>query len=176
MRVRLEALGCRLNTSEVESLARRFAAAGHQVVGPDEPADVCVLNTCAVTHIAARKSRQETRRLKRAHSEAALVVTGCYAELEPDQAAALGVDMVVGNRDKERIVELVEARWGEQEKISNIKYQITNQQSHREAPLSAVSNQRSADSNPTSNLQSPTSNLQLLPQDARLSESAGWLR
>ena len=118
MRIRLEALGCRLNTSEVESLARRFAAAGHQVVGPDEPADVYVLNTCAVTHIAARKSRQEARRLKRAHSGAALVVTGCYAELEPDQAAALGVDMVVGNRDKERIVELVEERWGIQPPIS----------------------------------------------------------
>ena len=118
MRIRLETLGCRLNTSEVESLARRFATAGHQVVGPDEPADVCVLNTCAVTHIAARKSRQEARRLKRAHSDAALVVTGCYAELEPDQAAALGVDMVVGNRDKERIVELVEQRWGAQFPIS----------------------------------------------------------
>src|SRR5512136_1665651 len=129
MRVRLEALGCRLNTSEVESLARRFATAGHQVVGPDEPADVCVLNTCAVTHIAARKSRQEARRLKRAHSNAALVVTGCYAELEPDQAAALGVDMVVGNRDKDRIVELVEARWGTQEQISNLKSPISNLQS-----------------------------------------------
>jgi threonylcarbamoyladenosine tRNA methylthiotransferase MtaB len=133
MRIRLEALGCRLNTSEVESLARRFATAGHQVVGPDEPADVCVLNTCAVTHIAARKSRQEARRLKRAHSGAALVVTGCYAELEPDQAAALGVDMVVGNRDKERIVELVEERWGVPSPISNLQL-------------------------PTSNLQPPTSN------------------
>ena len=126
MRIRLETLGCRLNTSEVESLARRFATAGHQVVGPDEPADVCVLNTCAVTHIAARKSRQEARRLKRTHSGAALIVTGCYAELEPDQVAALGVDMVVGNRDKERIVELVEERWGAQSQIPNPKSQISN--------------------------------------------------
>jgi threonylcarbamoyladenosine tRNA methylthiotransferase MtaB len=136
MRIRLEALGCRLNTSEVESLARRFVTAGHQVVGPDEPVDVCVLNTCAVTQTAARKSRQEARRLKRAYSGAALVVTGCYAELEPDQAAALGVDMVVGNRDKERIVELVEERWGAQAQIfparaaqpgrANLKSQISN--------------------------------------------------
>jgi threonylcarbamoyladenosine tRNA methylthiotransferase MtaB len=129
MRVRLEALGCRLNTSEVESLARRFATAGHQVVGPDEPADVCVLNTCAVTHIAARKSRQETRRLKRTYSGAALVVTGCYAELEPDQVAALGVDMVVGNRDKERIVELVEEHWGTQSPTSNLQLPIPSLQS-----------------------------------------------
>jgi threonylcarbamoyladenosine tRNA methylthiotransferase MtaB len=129
MRIRLEALGCRLNTSEVESLARRFVAAGHQVVGPDEPADVCVLNTCTVTHIAARKSRQEARRLKRTHSGAALVVTGCYAELEPDQAAALGVDMVVGNRDKECIVELVEARWGAQFPTSDLQLPASNLQS-----------------------------------------------
>jgi threonylcarbamoyladenosine tRNA methylthiotransferase MtaB len=135
MRIRLEALGCRLNTSEVESLARRFATAGHQVVGPDEPADVCVLNTCAVTHIAARKSRQEARRLKRAHFNAALVVTGCYAELEPDQAAALGVDMVVGNRDKERIVELVEARWGTQFPTSNFQFPIPNYSSRTRAFL-----------------------------------------
>ena len=119
MRIRLEALGCRLNTSEIESLARRLGAAGHQVVGPDEPADVCVLNTCAVTHIAARKSRQEARRLKRAYPGAAMVITGCYAELEPGQAAALGVDMVVGNRDKERIVELIGERWGAQSQIAN---------------------------------------------------------
>ncbi len=129
MRIRLEALGCRLNTSEIESLARRFATAGHQVVGPDEPADVRVLNTCAVTHIAARKSRQEARRLKRARSGAVLVVTGCYAELEPDQAAALGVDMVVGNRDKERIVELVAERWGTQSPTPKFQPPTSNLQS-----------------------------------------------
>jgi threonylcarbamoyladenosine tRNA methylthiotransferase MtaB len=108
MWVRLESLGCRLNTSEIESLAREFIAAGHKVVGPDEPANLCVLNTCAVTHIATRKSRQVIRQLKRSHPEAAIVVTGCYAELEAEQIAALGVDMVVGNQQKDRLVELVE--------------------------------------------------------------------
>jgi threonylcarbamoyladenosine tRNA methylthiotransferase MtaB len=107
MRVRLETLGCRLNISEIEGMARRFAAAGHWVVGPEEPADLCVLNTCTVTGIAARKSRQLIRHLKRANPSAAVVVTGCYAELEPDQVASLGVDLVVGNRDKGRLVDLV---------------------------------------------------------------------
>ncbi len=111
MRVRLETLGCRLNTSEMERLARRFVVAGHRVVGPGEPADLCVLNTCAVTHVAARKSRQLTRHLKRTNPRAAMVVTGCYAELEPDQIAALGVDLVVGNRDKDRLVDLVTEYW-----------------------------------------------------------------
>jgi threonylcarbamoyladenosine tRNA methylthiotransferase MtaB len=107
MRVRLETLGCRLNISEIESLARGFIAAGHSVVGPADQADVWVLNTCAVTGIAARKSRQLARHLKRTNPSAVMVVTGCYAELEPDQVGGLGVDMVVGNEDKDQIVELV---------------------------------------------------------------------
>lgn len=107
MRVRLETLGCRLNISEVESLARGFLAAGHQVTGPGERVDVCVLNTCAVTGVAARKSRQLARHLKRTNPGTLMVVTGCYAELEPEQVNALGVDMLVGNQDKEKIVELV---------------------------------------------------------------------
>ena len=107
MRVRLETLGCRLNISEIEGLARGFIAAGHGMVGPGETADVCVLNTCAVTGIAARKSRQLARHLKRTNPSAVMVVTGCYAELEPEQVDALGVDMVVGNREKDQIVESV---------------------------------------------------------------------
>lgn len=107
MRVRLESLGCRLNTSEIESMARGFIAAGHSVVGPDEPADLCVLNTCAVTHVAARKSRQLARHLKRTNPGARLVLTGCHAELEPEQVAALGVDLIVGNQDKDHLVKLV---------------------------------------------------------------------
>jgi threonylcarbamoyladenosine tRNA methylthiotransferase MtaB len=107
MRVRLETLGCRLNISEIENLARGFIAAGHQVVGPGEQADVCVLNTCTVTSVAARKSRQLARHLKRTNPSAVMVVTGCYAELEPDQVDVLGVDVVVGNQKKDQIVELV---------------------------------------------------------------------
>jgi len=109
MRVRLETLGCRLNISEIEGLARGFVAAGHQIVGPGEQADLCVLNTCAVTGIAARKSRQLARHLKRTSPGAVLAVTGCYAELDPDQVAALGVELVVGNQDKDRLLELASA-------------------------------------------------------------------
>jgi threonylcarbamoyladenosine tRNA methylthiotransferase MtaB len=88
-------------------MARKLIAAGHSIVGPNEPADLCVLNTCTVTHVAARKSRQVLRNLKRCHPGARLVVTGCYAELEPDQVAELGVDMVVGNQDKDHLVALI---------------------------------------------------------------------
>jgi threonylcarbamoyladenosine tRNA methylthiotransferase MtaB len=107
MKIRLETLGCRLNTGETERLARQFIAAGHRVVGPDEPFDLCIVNTCTVTQSAARKSRQLIRHLQHSQPEARMVITGCYAQLEPNQAAALGVGMVVSNPDKGRLVELV---------------------------------------------------------------------
>ncbi len=112
MRVRLATLGCRLNISEMEQLARHFRAAGHQVVDEDEPCDVCVVNTCAVTHLAERKSRQLIRRMQQAHPQALLVVTGCYAELEATQAKAMGVPLVVGNQQKEHLFEIIAQQLG----------------------------------------------------------------
>ncbi len=105
MKIRLDFIGCRLNISETEHLSRQFKIAGHQVVGPGEPADLCVFNSCTVTNIAARTSRQRIRRLKRENPGAAVVVTGCYAELEPQAIQNLGVDLVVGNEEKDNLVQ-----------------------------------------------------------------------
>ncbi len=106
MQVAFETLGCRLNEAESESWARLFHAQGAAIV-PTPQADVVVLNTCAVTGEAMRKSRQTIRRLKRTNPTALLVVSGCYATLHPTEAAkALGVDLVVLNRDKDQLVEL----------------------------------------------------------------------
>ena len=65
MRIRLESVGCRLNIGEIEAMARSLASAGHRVVGPGERADLCILNTCTVTAIASKKSRQLIRQIKR---------------------------------------------------------------------------------------------------------------
>ncbi|WP_022947172.1 tRNA (N(6)-L-threonylcarbamoyladenosine(37)-C(2))-methylthiotransferase MtaB [Methylohalobius crimeensis] len=106
LHVAFETLGCRLNEAESEAWARRFRTVGAEIV-PAKQADVVVLNTCAVTQEAVRKSRQMIRRLQRANPGARLVVSGCYATLQPAEAAdALGVDLVVVNRDKDRLVEL----------------------------------------------------------------------
>ena len=107
MRIRVDSIGCRLNISEVEEMARRFAGAGHRLVGPGEVADLYVFNSCAVTHVAARKSRQVIRQMRRANPQAAMVVTGCYAELSPAKIEALGADLVVGNEQKERLPDLL---------------------------------------------------------------------
>jgi threonylcarbamoyladenosine tRNA methylthiotransferase MtaB len=74
--VYVESLGCRLNQSELESLARQFVAAGHAVVGDPVLADVCVVNTCAVTAEAERKSRHRARVLARTNANARLAVIG----------------------------------------------------------------------------------------------------
>jgi threonylcarbamoyladenosine tRNA methylthiotransferase MtaB len=111
MRVHVSSLGCKLNQSEIDALAVRLAQGGHQVVASPAEADLCILNTCAVTHVAARKSRQALRRLYRENPEARLVVTGCYAELTPAELRDLpGVELVTGNRDKERLWQLLDDR------------------------------------------------------------------
>jgi len=110
MNVYLESLGCRLNQSERESLAIQFAAAGCDVVADPALADVCVVNTCAVTAEAERKSRHRARALARVNPQARVALVGCYATLEPERCAALpGVSWVVPNLDKEQTVEIVTA-------------------------------------------------------------------
>ena len=109
MQVRLESIGCRLNIGEIEAIARGLAKAGHRVVGPGTPAELCILNTCTVTAIASRKSRQLIRQLKKANPTAAVIVTGCDAELAPSEMVDIGVDLVVGNAEKERLLEIAEA-------------------------------------------------------------------
>jgi threonylcarbamoyladenosine tRNA methylthiotransferase MtaB len=111
MKVNLKTLGCRLNEAESETWANQFLTAGHAIVRSPEQADLIVLNTCAVTTEAGRKSRQMIRRLHRGNPTAKLVVSGCYATLEAEQAAAeIGVDLVIANQDKHRLVTLVKER------------------------------------------------------------------
>jgi threonylcarbamoyladenosine tRNA methylthiotransferase MtaB len=107
MRIRVDSIGCRLNISEVEEMARRFASAGHRLVGPGEVADLYVFNSCAVTHVASRKSRQIIRQMRRANPQAAVVVTGCYAQLSPSDVETLGVDMIVGNDQKDHLPQII---------------------------------------------------------------------
>jgi len=105
--VRLETLGCRLNEAELEGWSREFERRGFRVVGDGEPADLVVINSCAVTQEAVRKSRQILRRAHRANPAARLVVSGCLAALEAEALAReSGVDLVVSNRDKDRLVEI----------------------------------------------------------------------
>ena len=112
MRIHVSSLGCKLNQNEMDTLAAQLARAGHQIVATAAEADLCVLNTCAVTHIAARKSRQALRRLHRDNPAARLIATGCYATLSADELRALpGVELVIGNAEKEHLAERIKAQF-----------------------------------------------------------------
>jgi len=104
--VYLTCLGCRLNESEIETLAYQFSQVGWQVVLQPDQADVCVVNTCTVTGEAGRKSRQLARRLHRLNPKAQIILTGCHATLFRHEMDKLpGVVQLVDNADKEQLVE-----------------------------------------------------------------------
>lgn len=106
MKVHLRALGCRLNQSEIDTMARQLRQQGHEIVETPAGADWMVVNTCAVTHDASRSSRRLIRDLHRANSAADIHVTGCYAQISAAEAAALpGVASVIDNLAKDRLVE-----------------------------------------------------------------------
>ncbi|MEM7402742.1 MAG: tRNA (N(6)-L-threonylcarbamoyladenosine(37)-C(2))-methylthiotransferase MtaB, partial [Myxococcota bacterium] len=105
MRIHLAALGCRLNEAELQGWARQLKMAGHLVVADARDADVCVINSCAVTAGASSKSRQLARRLHRLNPQAQLAMSGCDASLHPQQAAQLpGVRWVLPNSQKDQLI------------------------------------------------------------------------
>ena len=107
MQVHLTALGCRLNEAELEHWAGGFQAQGHGITQDPQTADVVVINTCAVTQEAVRKSRQLIRRTHRVNPTAKLVVSGCYSSLEPDINNEIeGIDLIVPNKEKDQLVEI----------------------------------------------------------------------
>ncbi len=109
MRVALDSLGCKLNQAETELLAKQFTDAGYELVSPADEADVYILNTCTVTHIADRKSRQWLRLAHRRNPDALLVATGCYAQRAPQELAQIeGIDLVSGNEQKSHLLHLLE--------------------------------------------------------------------
>ena len=102
-------LGCKVNQYETETMEGLFRQAGYRVVPFTESADVYIVNTCSVTMLGEKKSRQLVRRAQRQNEAALIAVTGCYAQLAPDIVGTLpGVRLIVGTQDRGRIVELVE--------------------------------------------------------------------
>ena len=113
MKVYLTAVGCKLNQAEIASWARQLAAVGYEIVDTPTAADLCIVNTCTVTHVAARKSRNLVRRCAKARPHSQTVVAGCYAQVSPVEAAGLeGVSLVVGSTDKDALVKTIIARLG----------------------------------------------------------------
>ena len=107
--VAFHTLGCKLNYSETSAIARQFEGAGYQAVKFQEGANVYIINTCSVTDFADRKCRKVVRQALRHSPDAYIVVTGCYAQLKPEEISEIpGVDLVLGAAEKFRILDYVD--------------------------------------------------------------------
>lgn len=105
-KVALHNLGCKVNAYEVEAMQQLLEQAGYEIVPFQEGADVYLINTCTVTNIADRKSRQMLHKAKKMNPEAIVVATGCYAQTDTEKLKAdTSVDLILGNNQKNRIVE-----------------------------------------------------------------------
>ncbi len=105
MKVSFYTLGCKVNQYETQSMREQFREAGYEIAEEEERADICVINTCSVTNVADRKSRQYIRRMKKLNPDAVIAVTGCYAQTDPEAVAEIeGVSIIAGTNEKSNIV------------------------------------------------------------------------
>ncbi len=116
MKIAFYTLGCKTNQFETQALETLFQQRGHEIVDFDGFADVYVVNTCTVTALSDKKSRNAARRCKKHNPDATLILCGCYSQMEPEAARQMcGADIVVGTGNKGRVVDLAEqARQGRQ--------------------------------------------------------------
>ncbi|MGE5606358.1 MAG: tRNA (N(6)-L-threonylcarbamoyladenosine(37)-C(2))-methylthiotransferase MtaB [Bacteroidota bacterium] len=109
MKIAFHTLGCKVNQNDTESMASLFRERGHEIVPFNEVADVYIINTCSVTNLGERKSRQSIRRAAAVKPQPVVVVTGCYAQTASGEVAGIpGVNLVVGMAERPRLAELVE--------------------------------------------------------------------
>lgn len=121
MTVEFHTLGCKLNFSETSTIGKMLAERGVRSARAGEVPDICVVNTCTVTELANKKCRQEIRRLASKYPEAVIVVTGCYAQLKSEEVAGIdGVDIVVGNDQKEEIVDYLDRWFAERQPVVKV--------------------------------------------------------
>ena len=108
MKVAFATLGCRVNVYESEAMTEKFIREGYEVVDFSEKADVYVINTCSVTNMGDKKSRQIIGRARRQNNEAIIAAVGCYSQIAPKEVSSIeGVDVVLGTRNKGDIVYFV---------------------------------------------------------------------
>lgn len=109
MRVAFYTLGCKVNQYETQALKEKFMARGYEIVSEVDYADVYVVNTCTVTNLADRKSRQYIRRMKKVNPESITAVIGCYAQISPDQVQSIeGVNIIAGTNEKNNLPDYVD--------------------------------------------------------------------
>ena len=114
-------LGCKVNQYETQALANIFKDAGYKIVDFSEIADIYLINTCTVTSLSDRKSRQVIRRAKKLNSDSIVVVAGCYAQTASEEVSKIeGVNLVVGTKDRSKIIQYINEIENKKEKINAV--------------------------------------------------------
>lgn len=121
-KVAFHTLGCKVNQYETEAMEKMFEDKGYTIVKEDEIADVYVINTCTVTNLSDRKSRQFIRRVKKVNDDSIVAVVGCYSQVSPEEVENIeGVDVIIGTSDRNKVVELCEKAKDDNEKINIVR-------------------------------------------------------
>lgn len=116
-------LGCKLNFSETSTFGKMLEDMGVKTVEKGDKADICLINTCSVTEVADRKCRQAIRRMAHENPGAFMVVTGCYAQLEPETVSGIeGVDLVLGSNEKANLIEYLSNAWSGRESDEALRH------------------------------------------------------
>ena len=118
MKIAFYTLGCKVNQYETQALEQLVTQRGHSLVPFEETADAYVINTCTVTAVSDKKSRQVIRRARKAAPDAVIAVCGCYPQTHPDDVEKLGVDLISGTGDRIGFVDLLEREWRDRQPIT----------------------------------------------------------
>ena len=126
-------LGCKLNFAETSTIGKVLAEQGVRKARPGEKADICVVNTCSVTELADKKCRQAIRRIGKQHPGAFIVVTGCYAQLKPEEVSHIeGVDLVLGAEQKLDLLMYLDDLKKREERGAEITHNLDRSQKRRQ--------------------------------------------
>ncbi len=113
MRVAIYTLGCKVNQYETQAMEQELTRRGHEIVPFDGAADAYIVNTCSVTAVSDKKSRQMIRRCRKLNEHAVVAACGCYVQTHSDEAAGLGLDLIAGTGDRMAFLDLFEQAAGE---------------------------------------------------------------
>ena len=134
-------LGCKVNQYESDAIAQRLKDLGYLPADADDPADLCIINTCTVTQKASMQSRQAVRQFIRANPQAQIVVTGCYAQTEPDELKKIsGVHHIIGHGDKHNIPDIVLSQDKNFSSSFPILRNILHERHFKQIPVTAFGN------------------------------------
>jgi len=120
VRAAIYTLGCKVNQYETQAMERELTDRGHELVPFDGPADVYIINTCTVTAVSDKKSRQMIRRARKQNEKAVVAVCGCYAQTKPEEVRALDADLIAGTGDRMQFLDLLENAVREQEPVVRV--------------------------------------------------------